>query len=155
MAEADLQVAWPVGVKKTKVRERVLSLLGQAKSPLTAFSISAELEKTGEPVWLSTVYRTLQVLTDSGMITRTDVMENGMAMYALNRHEHRHYAVCLGCHRVIAIENCPLEGFTPQLTERGFRVLGHKLEMYGYCDGCYLKQKEPSGTIVCHPRSGQ
>ncbi|MPN57397.1 hypothetical protein SDC9_205091 [bioreactor metagenome] len=63
-----------------------------------------------------------------------------MAIYQLNRNQHKHYAICLSCHKVIEMDNCPMETFTPQLADQDFRVLGHKVEMYGYCKDCDRKK---------------
>lgn len=128
--------AWPVGVKRTKPREQVISVLEQATTPLTAMDICKQIELSQNAVWLSTVYRVLDLFTAKGLLVKTAILDNGMALYELNRHDHTHYAVCLSCHRVIAMENCPMEEYCPKLKESGFHVMGHKLEMYGYCEDC-------------------
>ena len=38
---------------------------------------------------------------------------------------------------LVPIANCPMGEFQLELKENNFHVLGHKLEMYGYCDACY------------------
>ena len=44
--------------------------------------------------------------------------------------------IVASCHKVIEMDNCPMETFEPKLADGDFRVLGHKLEMYGYCRDC-------------------
>ncbi|MEI6101680.1 MAG: transcriptional repressor [Eubacteriales bacterium] len=131
------KIKWPEGIKKTKQRECVLAMLQSAELPLTAIDIYNRLEQDGVP--LSTIYRILETFTERGIAAKIGVMENGMAVYELKRHEHRHYAFCMACHKMIVIENCPMEVFTPELSENNFHVLGHKLEIYGYCGECYTK----------------
>jgi Fur family ferric uptake transcriptional regulator len=130
-------IVWPEGIKKTKQRKCVLSVLEDAELPVTALDIFNQLERCG--VSLSTVYRILETFIEKGLVTQTAVMAGGMALYELKRHEHRHYAFCMECHKMIVIDNCPMEVFTPELRESNFHVLGHKLEIYGYCDECYTK----------------
>lgn len=134
-------VAWPKGFKKTKQREQVLSILENADVPVTAMDIYARIEKKGSPVWLSTVYRILDLLAEKKLVIKTNLPGSNMAFYELNRHGrgHMHHALCVSCHKIISMENCPLEGFEPKLKERNFHVTGHKMELYGYCDDCYLR----------------
>lgn len=142
MSRVDTQIEWPQGVKRTKPRERVLAVLAQADTPLSPMDIHARAQDQTDPIWLSTVYRVLETFAQKGLIVKTVVMDSGMAVYALNRHEHTHYAVCMGCHKIVGMENCPMEAFIPNLGDSGFHVLGHKIEMYGYCRDCDRKKRE-------------
>ena len=128
---------WPKELKKTKSREQVLAILTESQRPMTALEIYQQTEKEGTPVWLSTIYRILAAFTDHEEILKTAVLENGMGIYELNRNEHKHYAMCVACNKVTPIANCPMGEFQLELKENNFHVLGHKLEMYGYCDACY------------------
>lgn len=136
----EIQSAWPVGIKKTKQRECVLSLLEHAALPLSAMDIYKRLENEGSDVWLSTIYRILELFVKENIVTKTTIMDNDMALYELNRNQHKHYAVCMNCHKVVELVNCPLETFHPKLADKDFHVLGHKLEIYGYCKECEGKK---------------
>ncbi|MDP4151954.1 MAG: Fur family transcriptional regulator [Bacillota bacterium] len=130
---------WPDGIKKTRQRECVLTILKNADTPLTALDIYEKIDQSTAPVWLSTVYRVLELLAEKGFVSRTTLIDKGIMLYEINRNEHKHYAVCIHCHKRIALQNCPLEIFTPELTENNFHVVGHKVEMYGYCSKCYAE----------------
>jgi len=129
-------IDWPDGFKRTKPRENVLAVLGEASAPLSAADIYHAVEKKGLPVSLSTVYRILEQLVERNAVIKTTIMDNDMAIYELNRDQHKHYAVCMNCHRIVPLDNCPLESFTPQIGDNGFHVLGHRVELYGYCKNC-------------------
>lgn len=131
-----LQSNWPAGVKRTKPRENVLLVLEEAKEPLSATDICSKIEKLGDSVWLSTVYRILELFVHKGIVIKLSIMNNEMSLYELNRLEHKHYAICISCHKIISMENCPLETFIPKLQDDGFQVMGHNLEIYGYCNDC-------------------
>ena len=130
------EILWAPALKKTKQRQLVLEVLRQAQAPLTALDIAGRLERQGTPVWLSTVYRVLDSFVEHAMLQKTTVVESGMAVFEINDRIHRHYAVCIRCHKIIPLENCPLESFQPELGEADFQVLGHRLQMYGFCSGC-------------------
>nr|WP_042339928.1 transcriptional repressor [Desulfosporosinus youngiae] len=123
-------------MKKTKPRESVLSVLEQADKPLSAMEIYSEIEKDGESAWRSTVYRILELFVKKGLVVKIAMMSNDMALYELNRFQHKHYAVCLCCHKILSMDNCPVEKFMPKIKDDDFRVMGHNLEIYGYCGEC-------------------
>lgn len=129
-------LTWPNGIKKTKQRVSVYSILEQAKQPVSANDICKLTEQSDCPVWLSTVYRVLELFVKEHIVIKTTLADTDMALYELNRNQHKHYAVCLGCHKVVEMDNCPFHEFDPQLSDQGFHVLGHKLELYGYCLEC-------------------
>lgn len=135
----DNKAAWPAGVKKTKQRKCVLEVLEKADAPLSASDIFIQAQSGDASVCLSTVYRILDNFVGEGFVLKTSVMDGGMAFYELNRNQHRHYAVCVNCHKVVELVNCPMEKFVPEIAESDFRVLGHRIEMYGYCRDCDRK----------------
>lgn len=137
------QELWPEGVKKTKQRDAVLKILENGEAPLSAADIYARIGKEGQPVWLSTIYRILELFTEKNLVTKTSVPGSDMAFYELNSHSHRHYAICVDCHKIVPIGGCPMNDFKPKL-QSGFRVLGHRVEMYGYCKDCD-KRNKPQG----------
>jgi Fur family ferric uptake transcriptional regulator len=127
---------WPAGIKRTKQREWVLDVLEGADKPLSASQICSYIEKTGESSWLSTVYRVLETFVKNGLVVKTNMMNNEMAVYELKRYKHKHYAICTGCNKIISMENCPMEAFVPKIADDSFRVMGHNLEVYGLCRSC-------------------
>jgi Fur family ferric uptake transcriptional regulator len=133
---SEQQSDWPTGIKRTKQREAVLAVLERADGPLSAVDIRARTESDGAGVWLSTVYRILETLVRKGVVLRLAMMTGDMAVYELNRFRHRHYAVCVGCRKIISMDNCPMERFIPKIADGAFRVTGHNLEVYGYCGDC-------------------
>ena len=128
---------WPEGVKKTRQRRCVLSVLKQAEMPLTAAELYVRIGKDAGS--LSTIYRILELFTQKGLLMKSVLLDNGAAVYELDRHDHRHYAVCMVCHKIIAVRNCPMEVFKPDMKEDDFHVLGHKLELQGICGECFAK----------------
>ncbi len=132
---------WPAGVKKTQCRQCVLDVLEKASQPMSAQDICAHIEKGGKSAWLSTVYRTLELFEKRGVVVKLALLGGETALYELNRFEHKHYAVCLSCHKILPMDNCPMERFLPNIEDAGFRVMGHNLEIYGYCNNCDPKNQ--------------
>lgn len=124
------------GLKSTKHRKAILFFLEQAEQPLTAEELYVELKEKSDSINLSTVYRTLDLFVSKELVNKL-TLEDGKARYELNQCEHRHHLFCVCCHKVIAIEDCPMGELQEMLKQKmDFDVTGHKLEIYGYCRNC-------------------
>ena len=130
------EVQWPEGLKKTKTREFVLQELRTAKKPLSALDIYSSLLGKDISIAQSTVYRTLETLVLHELVLKDSMLDAGLVVYQLNRDTHTHFAICLECHKVIALDICPIEESLERVQVRNFTVQGHKVEIYGYCDDC-------------------
>ncbi len=128
------------GLKSTKSRCAIFDILQQNETPISSEEVYIELKKQGISLNLSTVYRTLDALTDKNLVTRLNITGENKALYELNRIGHRHYLVCLGCKKTMPISGCPLEDYEKELAEEtDFLIEGHKLDIYGYCPDCRQK----------------
>ena len=125
------------GVKSTKHRNSILEILEQAEMPLTVEEIFLVLKEKNTSIWLSTVYRTLEILTSKELVVKSTSMGDDKARFEMNHHEHRHHVVCVGCHKMISFLDCPVDEIQKALKDKiNFDVTGHKLEIYGYCQEC-------------------
>ena len=134
---------YPAGIKWTRQRRDVYQILLAAEEPLSAAQIYRRLEESaGEPGYAATtIYRILAAFEAHGLLLKSSWLGDDTLMYELDRGEHTHYALCLGCHRRVPLENCPLEHMHPHMPRpRGeFVISGHTLEFFGYCGECKKK----------------
>ena len=128
------------GLKNTKPRMAVALALVNADHPITAGEIFRQVGEGMTHVDLSTVYRTLEMMAEKGLIEKT-VLNDGMARFQLKKREHRHHLVCTVCSRMEPIEGCPMseiEARVGQITS--FDITGHRLELYGLCPDCKARR---------------
>lgn len=130
------QNIWPAGIRRTHQRERVLKVLENSDKPLSAAEIYVQIEKNGEEIWMSTVYRTLELFVKKSVVIKISLMNNEMAVYELNRFNHKHYAICIGCNKIIEMDTCLMENFIPKIKDENFQIMGHNLEVFGFCKDC-------------------
>lgn len=130
------QSIWPAGIRRTHQRECVLKVLENSDKPLSAAEIYVQIEKNGEEIWMSTIYRTLELFVKKSVVIKISVMNNEMAVYELNRFKHKHYAICIGCNKIIEMDTCPMEKFIPKIKDEDFQIMGHNLEVFGFCKDC-------------------
>jgi Fur family transcriptional regulator, ferric uptake regulator len=105
-------------------------------SDLTAQALHARLRAAGEPTGLATVYRTLSLLANEGVID-TIAHNPGELCYRWCGDEHHHHLVCSNCHRVVEVGDCELGSWLDRVSARhGFVATAHRLEVAGVCGAC-------------------
>lgn len=132
------KLQFPTNIKKTRQREEIFKILSEASEPVSAVDIYHQLLKsTGDMSYaISTVYRALAVFEEKGYVSKSTLTGQDMAYYEWCQGQHKHYAVCLKCHKLIPLKSCPFEHAKIDPEEKDFTITGHKLELYGYCRDC-------------------
>jgi Fe2+/Zn2+ uptake regulation proteins len=129
------------GLKSTKSRKAILDILIKSNQPMAAEQIFIALKEENIDINLSTVYRTLESLENIDMVTKINIMDDDRMLFEYNMLGHRHYLICIGCKKIVTIQNCPLGSYEKELeNETNFAILGHKLYLYGYCSECQITQ---------------
>lgn len=131
-------IEWPEGIKKTRQREAVFEVLTKAEEPLSAHEIYRQIEKqeSGDNYAVSTVYRALAVFEEKDLVIKSTLMGDDTAVYAWKKETHKHYAICLKCHKLVPLKSCPFEHAAMHTKDEEFQITGHKIELYGYCKQC-------------------
>lgn len=124
-------------VRATRQRDAVSEALERAEGFRTAQELYDDLRARDEKVGLTTVYRTLQLLVDSGAV---DVLHTGEGEAVYRRcsgTDHHHHLVCRSCRAAIEIESPDVEAWTGRIARRhGFAATSHVVEIYGLCSTC-------------------
>ena len=103
------------GLKCTQARLQVLAMLLDQREVLSADEIYQKLLQTGATLNFSTVYRILESFTEKKLTEKVLLPQSrkyGFLLYTLS---HTHHLICLGCHKVVNIDGCPLHGFEEDL----------------------------------------
>ncbi len=122
-----------VGMKVTKNRLSVLSLLITSKKPLSVEDIFKKL-KTADQV---TIYRILNQFVLNDIVYQTD-FRSGKAYFEFQDHHH-HHIVCKSCGDLEEVEVCLLEKFIEKVQKSSSKfkkVSDHALEFFGTCGKC-------------------
>jgi Fur family ferric uptake transcriptional regulator len=121
----------------TGPRQAILGILRRQAHPMSNKEIFAALPKGDCD--LATVYRSMHLLENMGMVKRFD-LGDGVARFELLREGddgHHHHLVCTNCAGVVEIEECFMGELEERLAARnGFTGVTHKLEFFGICPRC-------------------
>ena len=124
------------GYRLTNSRLTVARALLDSGGHLSADSLLEVIHQSDPTIGRMTVYRTLELLSELGLI-RPVYQGTGAAHYIVLDGGHHHHLVCSGCDAVIEFDECGVEEISQQLARRfNFVVEGHLVEFYGRCQNC-------------------
>lgn len=123
-------------MRMTKGRKAIYEVLENSTMPLTAGQIYDLVKASDEEIWLSTVYRNLEVFEKNDMVIKADIPHSDQYHYIASSKDHIHYAICLSCKNIIENLDCPMTGYKDSLDKLGFEIVDHRFIVYGYCKDC-------------------
>lgn len=129
------------GLKQTKSRLAILSLLQENKTPLEAPEIIQLLSQKKLKTDSATVYRILDIFYEKGLLKKVHLAKSGVTYYELNTDDHHHF-ICQNCNIVEDVSDCNLQKFARTIEERkGVVIKSHSLEFFGLCKNCLKLNK--------------
>ena len=123
--------------KVTGPRQALLELLRRQAHPMTSKEIFDSLPK--DLCDLATVYRSLRLLEQMGMVKRFDFGDGTARFELLEEGDdgHHHHLVCTRCAEIIELDECSMTESEKRIAARnGFKSVTHKLEFFGICPAC-------------------
>ena len=123
------------GYRTTPQRQLVLDAVAALRHG-TPDEICAEVQRTASGVNLSTVYRTLELLEELGMVTHTHLGHGAPTYHAAASEDHLHL-VCRDCGGVTETDVASADALVARLADQhGFETDVAHFAIYGRCKGC-------------------
>ena len=124
--------------KRSRQRERILSILQNTDRHPTASWLYDELKKEFNNLSMGTVYRNLNILVDQNLVKRIEA-GSGFDRFDAKVEAHYHFI----CNKCGAIDDLSM-AFIEELNkiaekETGYQVESHRLDFHGLCPGCQEK----------------
>lgn len=134
------------GIRLTRQRQLLLDLIDESGAHLDAESLYQMAHQRDPKLNRVTVYRTLKLLKEGGLVDELDLMHYGGDQHyyeTRTKQEHAHI-VCLRCGKVEEFFGEQLQKIRRQVEATfGFQVLVARTEIGGYCAHCQvLRAKE-------------
>jgi Fur family ferric uptake transcriptional regulator len=130
------------GLKYTKQREVLLQTLYNNSEHFTPEQLYLHIKERhpGLNVGIATVYRSLNLLEESGMVTSISFGAQGKKFELANKPHHDHM-ICRQCGVIVEFEDQIIEKRQLAIAkEHGFKLTSHIMQLYGVCSECN-KQK--------------
>lgn len=137
-------------LRLTRQRSVILEELRKVTTHPSADEIYEMVRRRLPRVSLGTIYRNLEILSETGEIRRLDT---GSQLKRFDGRAENHYHIrCLRCDRLVDLFvhiGAELDDRIRGVTD--FSVLGHQLEFVGICPNCQPKPAEPPSTVADAP----
>lgn len=133
------------GFKLTPQRRAVVdTIIANEGKHLTAEEIFDEVKKNCPEIGLATVYRTIQLFEQIGIVSKLQ-LNDGCSRYEIvhsdETHKH-HHLICNICNEVIEVEDDLLDELEDRIRDKyHFTILDHSVKFYGICEKCNEKNK--------------
>ncbi|MBU3196168.1 Fur family transcriptional regulator [Clostridium algidicarnis] len=122
-------------IKATKARIIIYNIISDCDCGITAEYIHNKCLESNISINLSTVYRSLDLFEEKGLVEKYDFGE-GTYNYTLKKHDHKHLLECSLCHKEIELQ-CPMQQIEELVKSKtGFTLAEHELKMTGICKDC-------------------
>lgn len=131
------------GYKLTPQRRAIVDMIIRNEgNHLTTEELYDLVKKECPEIGLATVYRTVQLLEEIGVICKLD-LNDGCSRYELvheeENHQH-HHLVCTSCGKVIEVQADLLDVLEHEIEGKyNFRITNHSVKFFGVCDQCTKK----------------
>ncbi|MDD4334176.1 MAG: Fur family transcriptional regulator [Desulfotomaculaceae bacterium] len=137
------------GFKITSQRRAIIKALLVSDRPPTAKAVFEIVRDKYPDVSLDTVYRNLNLLARIGCVTKINLKNSEKSRFELLKHHHHYHLVCLGCGEAVCLKKCLLDMHIDVLKGKGYKIVGHAFEIYGYCPSCCNAAEKSKEVELC------
>jgi Fur family transcriptional regulator, ferric uptake regulator len=119
------------GVRMTVRRRLIARVLSEADDHPDVEELYRRASRLDAGISLATVYRTVKVFEDAGVLNRLD-FGDGRARYEVEPRHHHDHLIDATTGEVIEFHNAEIERLQEEVAQRlGYRLVGHRLSLYG------------------------
>jgi len=102
---------------------------------------------------IATVYKTVHLLKDMGEVLELEFGDS-VHRYDGHRPQPHPHLVCVGCGSILDLDGAALDALPERAAvETGYRILSHRLDLYGLCPRC--QQEEGARQATTSQEGGQ
>jgi Fur family ferric uptake transcriptional regulator len=124
-------------LKITKQRRVVLNVFLECKDHVSVEELYSIVSKQEPKIGLATIYRTLALLTKSGLALEMDFGDGQKRYESSFMSAHHDHMVCTECGKIIEFNHPLIEKYQEEIAiQNGFKITSHKLDLFGHCSNC-------------------
>jgi Fur family ferric uptake transcriptional regulator len=131
------------GLRSTEQRRLVTEMFFATTEHLSIEDLLDRVRVEEPRIGYATVYRTLKLLKECGLAFERH-FGDGVSRYEVAwEDEHHDHLICVDCEKIVEFEDDAIEALQHKVAARlGFKLVRHKLELYGVCGDCQAKRKQ-------------
>jgi len=125
------------GLRLTRGREEIVRIIDETEGHFNPQTLYEILRAKGSRVSRASVYRTIPILVENGVITEVEKTEKHAHYEKVMGKAHHDHLICLACGKTTEIYSPTMEMLQEEICQReGFKGVRHTLEIMGYCKEC-------------------
>lgn len=132
-------------LKQTRQREIIVECFLSIGNHLSAEDLHDSVRRAGHNIGLATIYRTLNLLADAGLVEQKQFSEGRTVFEVVTPGGHHDHIICLDCGAVVEFENEQIEELQAQVAaQHGFKLTSHRLDLFGHCIKQSCQNRRPT-----------
>lgn len=122
-------------LNQSSARLQVLESLVEFETHFTASDLIERVASRFPKIGPATVYRSIQVFTEAGMLRETLSTDSGEKVYEIESAEHHDHIVCLDCDAILEFHESKIEALQERVIQSlGFKEVRHRHVIYAHCE---------------------
>lgn len=123
------------GLKQSETRKKIAGILLAQPSHFSIQDVIPKILAAHPTLGASTVYRTVNLLCDAGLLHETLVREGGETVYEIGNSIHHDHIVCLDCKQIFEFHESGIEKLQEKAcASLSFRQKEHRHVIYAHCE---------------------
>lgn len=137
------------GLKTTRERSALFDEIFATHRHFDADDLVGRMRERGKKVSRATVYRTLELLNECGLVNRVRLSDEKYRYERLLVGEHHDHLVCTGCGSIIEFVDSAIEELQEAVCKRyRFHPQSHSHQIRGLCADCWGREAKPAGRAA-------
>ncbi|MEA2104131.1 MAG: transcriptional repressor [Candidatus Cloacimonadota bacterium] len=118
-------------------RQTIAEKVSASNNHFTADNLYIDLKQSGKDISRATVYRTLEILEKSGLVSKIQ-LKSGKHLYEnIIGYSHHDHMICEKCGKIIEFYSEEIEKIQKKIcTDNNFKMTGHTMRICGICSEC-------------------
>ncbi|MCH3974788.1 MULTISPECIES: Fur family transcriptional regulator [Bifidobacterium] len=136
------------GLRNTPQRQLIYRIVASSPQHLSAVAVQQRLEDTMPGISLPTVYATLDLFAELGIVRKIALAEGPVIYDTGQRYPHAHM-VCRQCGRIFDLDILPVnDADVAAAANQGFQVDSGDLVLHGLCADCQARERLSAAKTV-------
>lgn len=132
------------GLRITQLRRQLIDFILDQSGHWSMQDMVEKVQSKMPKVGVATVYRTVNLLVDEKLVTKT-MLDDGYARFEVTPEDHHDHMTCLSCGKIFEFENEQIEKLQMKVAKKlGFELADHRMELYGNCLDAKCKNRSRS-----------
>jgi len=131
------------GLRCTAERDEIVQALQRTNHHFGIEDLVVDLAKRGSSASRATVYRTVPLLVEAGLLCIADALPGGEFTYEfVYGRDHHDHLCCLRCHERIEFAERGIELLQIDVARHhGYKLIGHHHDLFGVCPKCQAAER--------------